>query len=193
VALGGTGKTSNTLNSILVGNGTNAMTEIVPSGGSSTQPKFLTWDGTVNAFNSIDTKKLTDVSQTVPTNNQVLKYNTLTSKYEPGNVSSSLATLTDVSLNLPLTNGESLVYDSALTVWKNAFANPAPSFSAAYVHNSNTSQSTDFGSAVLQTVGNISNVNLMYFTKLPTKPYVISSTIGSPDFIPDNSYFAGSN
>lgn len=62
VPLGGTGKTNNTVNAVLVGNGTNALTEVVPSGGSTITPIYLSFDGTSNGYASIDTKKLSDFS-----------------------------------------------------------------------------------------------------------------------------------
>jgi hypothetical protein len=102
---------------------------------------------------------LTDVIAPTPSTNQLLKYdgtNWVNSGY-------SLDNLTDVDLTTtPPVLDQVLKYNGTQWVPGTGGGSGTP-WSAAYVHNSSTSQSTDFGSAVLQTVGNISNVNLMYF------------------------------
>lgn len=64
---------------------------------------------------------LTDVTITTPSNNQVLKYNSSTNKWENGSGSgttTSLSDLSDVTLTTPI-NGQTLVYDSANSRWIN--------------------------------------------------------------------------
>lgn len=67
---------------------------------------------------------LTDVDITTPTNNQVLKYNSSTNKWENGSgggTTAGLGDLSDVTLTTP-TNGQTLVYDSANSKWVNSNA-----------------------------------------------------------------------
>ena len=67
---------------------------------------------------------LTDVTITTPTNNQVLKYNSSTNKWENGSgggTTAGLGDLSDVTLTTP-TNGQTLVYDSANSIWVNGNA-----------------------------------------------------------------------
>lgn len=61
---------------------------------------------------------LTDVNISSPTNNQALKYDSVSGKWVNGDAASAISNLTDVSLS-NLSNGQSLKYNSTSQKWEN--------------------------------------------------------------------------
>lgn len=92
---------------------------LVPAPAAGDQGKFLRGDGTWQS--EVDTLTgLTDTNISTPTDGQVLKYDSASSKWVNGNGggggASTLAGLSDVNLGTP-TNGEPLTYDSTSSKW----------------------------------------------------------------------------
>lgn len=107
--------TSSTLGGVIVGSGINVASDgtISVSGGGG-------------GASTLD--DLTDVDISSPTTDQVLKYDSVNSKWINGNVSggggaTALSGLTDVDLGSTIAAAQSLVYDDTTGKWKNAYVN----------------------------------------------------------------------
>ena len=94
---------------------------LVPAPAAGDQGKFLRGDGTWQS--EVDTLTgLTDTNISTPTDGQVLKYDSASSKWVNGNGggggANTLAGLSDVNLGTP-TDGQPLTYDNASSKWVN--------------------------------------------------------------------------
>lgn len=87
--------------------------------------QVLTWNAAgskwTNGAVPRSTRDLSDVSTTPPTNGQILLYSTALGKYQPVSLttSSSIVTATDYLVNGTLAGGDALVWDSAVSKWRN--------------------------------------------------------------------------
>ena len=107
--------TTSTLGGVIIGSGVNVAADgtISVSGGG----------GGASALDD-----LTDVDISSPTADQVLKYDSVNSKWINGNVSggggaTALSGLTDVDLGSTIAAAQSLIYDDTTGKWKNAYVN----------------------------------------------------------------------
>jgi hypothetical protein len=138
VSNGGTGLTSLSTNSLLYGNGTNALNTLAPisnsvltstnsgtpqwtafSSATPQNPSFVFYNGTIQSASQINTSYLTDISATTPTTNQILKFNG--SIYVPTNY--DIGSLTNVQLTSPISTNI-LQYNG--TKWVNVASNTLP-------------------------------------------------------------------
>lgn len=88
--------------------------------------QVLTWNAGgskwTNGAVPRNTRELSDVSTTPPTNGQILLYSTAAGKYQPVSLttSSSIVTATDYLANGTLAAGDALVWDGAASKWRNS-------------------------------------------------------------------------
>ena len=80
------------------------------------KPTFISSLGSIGGHTDVD------ISTVAPTNGQVLKWNSTSSAFEPGDAASSVSNLTDVDLT-GLVNNSVLKYDSINSEWKVATDN----------------------------------------------------------------------
>ncbi len=184
VSNGGTGVTSLTANSIVQANGSSALSGILPTSGSVQTPSVLQNNGTSNSFNTLATSNLSDVASTAPTNGQALIYSSETSKYTPGSISTSLASLSDCTITTPTTN-QILEYNGSK--WVNANNPSGFSFNPSYCYTNMPAVGIDFLSSA-QNIGNITSVYPMMFMSTSSSMTLTTTSVsGSSDFYMDIS------
>lgn len=105
---------TNVSNSALTTNGSGTAQWTQFTSGSSSKPAMLCYNGTTFSGSQLTSWNLTDVSNVVPTNNQILQYNSGTGLYVPTTlaITSTISACLDYNNTVPATNNQFIMYES---------------------------------------------------------------------------------